>query len=409
MKQPLVSIVIPTCNVEQYVEDCLLSVLNQTYTNIEVICVDDISTDNTVKILERYGMRDKRIRVAHNEEKGGAALARNKGMKLAKGKYIYFLDSDDYIKENALELLCEAAERNEADCVFFDSICVTEQEELGGLDYRFRLPECEGTVYEGASLFEIMSRNHVYANSVCRRFFSADYLRRNSIEFPKLLTAEDMVFGVKSILLGERMLLLNQSLHYYRRHDNSLSTTYNATKTIALFKSYCMLLGFWMQNQFENKVDAGIDRYLKKIMLMIKRLYLRFGGEICADDFAEGKERHLYGILLEQRFEQKLNYMEEQTVEIIRSYNKVIVYGAGRYAAEVVERLHRQEINIYSLAVTKRYRNLQGIGDIPVEEIGQLVNVKEDAIVVLGVAEVYRNEVIGTLEKYGYKNYISID
>lgn len=409
MKQPLVSIVIPTYNVEQYVEDCLLSVLNQTYANIEVICVDDISTDNTIEILERYRIKDRRIRVAHNEEKGGAALARNQGLKLAKGKYIYFLDSDDYIKEKAIELLCEVAEQNEADCVFFDSICATEQEELGSPDYSFCLPECDGKVYDGPSLFAIMSRHNVYANSVCRRFFAADYLRRNSIEFPKLLTVEDAVFGVKSILLGKRMLLLDQSLHYYRRHDNSLSTTHNAAKTIALFKSYCSLLAFWMQNRYENSVEEELDKYLSGLLVVTKRFYLRFGGEIGAENFKAGKERHLFDILLVQGFEQKLNYMEERIVEKIKSYDKVIVYGAGNYAAEVVERLRRRGIKIYSLAVTKHYKNLQGIGDIPVEEIGQLVNAKKDAIVVLGVTKIYRKEVIATLEQYGYKNYIEID
>ncbi len=409
MKQPLVSIVIPTYNVEAYVEDCLLSVLNQTYSNIEVVCVDDMSTDGTVKVLEKYRTRDNRVRVAYNEKKGGAALARNHGLRLAEGKYVYFLDSDDYIKKNTIELLCGMAEKYQTDCVFFDSICAAEQAELQRPDYRYQLQKCEGKVYDGAFLFGIMSEKGVYANSVCRRFFLVDYLKGNGIEFPKLLTGEDAVFGIKSILLGKRMLVLNQSLHYYRRHDNSLSTIWNAGKVIALFKSYCLLLEFWIQNQFEAYTDEGLDKYLRELLTTIKKNYLRFGKEMAADAFEAGRERHLFDVLLVQEFEQKLNYMDEQDVRTIRSYDEVIVYGAGNYAAEVVERLHRKEIEVRALAVTKRNGSMRGIGEIPIVEIQELTDEKEKAVVVLGVTKIYRDAVIATLEKHGYKNYMTID
>lgn len=116
-----VSIIVPVYNVESYVAMCLDSLVNQTFSDIEIICVNDGSADESLNILEHYKKLDTRIKIV-NKENGGLSSARNAGMKVAEGKYILFVDSDDWISTNAIEHLYANAENNNSDLVVFDFV-----------------------------------------------------------------------------------------------------------------------------------------------------------------------------------------------------------------------------------------------------------------------------------------------
>ena len=124
MKNDLISIIIPVYKVEKYLEKCIESVLNQTYTNLQIILVDDGSPDNCGKICDEYAKKDSRIEVIHKAN-GGLSDARNVGISKAKGRYIGFVDSDDYIKENMYEILLNLIKKYDADvsiCNLYDVI-----------------------------------------------------------------------------------------------------------------------------------------------------------------------------------------------------------------------------------------------------------------------------------------------
>ena len=121
MDNSLVSIIIPIYNVEQYLDRCIKSVINQTYKNIEIILVDDGSTDKCPEICDQYAQKDNRIVVIHKEN-GGLSSARNAGMKVLKGEYMLFADSDDWIKENTVEELLQIAIEHDVDFVRFTPV-----------------------------------------------------------------------------------------------------------------------------------------------------------------------------------------------------------------------------------------------------------------------------------------------
>ena len=98
-----ISVLIPSHNVEKYIRECLDSIVNQTFKEMEIICIDDGSTDSTLDILNEYALKDSRIRVYENKENKGVGYTRNYLLSLAKGKYIYFMDSDDYLELDAFE------------------------------------------------------------------------------------------------------------------------------------------------------------------------------------------------------------------------------------------------------------------------------------------------------------------
>lgn len=121
-----ISIIIPVYNVEKYLHECLDSIINQTFTDIEIICVDDGSTDKSSEILEEYEQKDKRFTVISQPNKGVSA-ARNRGMQQAKGKYIMFVDSDDWLAHNACEQAYKAATGNDCDMLLFSHNKFTDQ------------------------------------------------------------------------------------------------------------------------------------------------------------------------------------------------------------------------------------------------------------------------------------------
>ena len=114
-----VSVVIPVYNVEKYLRECVDSVLIQSYTDLEIILVDDGATDSSGKICDEYVATDKRVKVIHKEN-GGLSSARNIGLDSSTGQYVYFLDSDDYIEPNTIKVLINTIRESEADFVFFD-------------------------------------------------------------------------------------------------------------------------------------------------------------------------------------------------------------------------------------------------------------------------------------------------
>ena len=120
MDQIKVSIIIPIYNVEEYLEECLKSAVNQSLQEIEIICVNDGTPDNSMDIVKRYAAADHRI-VIVEKENGGLSSARNAGLQAAKGEYVYFLDSDDYILENAMEVLYGQASKDALDNIYFDA------------------------------------------------------------------------------------------------------------------------------------------------------------------------------------------------------------------------------------------------------------------------------------------------
>ena len=113
-KNPLISIIVPVYNVEEYLDKCVESIVNQTYKNIEVILVDDGSPDNCPKMCDDWAKKDKRIKVIHKKN-GGLSDARNKGIDESKGEYLSFVDSDDYITDNYVELLYNIISKEHAD------------------------------------------------------------------------------------------------------------------------------------------------------------------------------------------------------------------------------------------------------------------------------------------------------
>lgn len=209
--EDLVSIIIPVYNVEEYLNACLSSACNQTYKNIEIIVIDDGSTDGSGKICDFFGNNDSRIKVVH-QKNSGVSHSRNVGLNLARGKYISFIDGDDYIKNNMIELMISNIKSNYDLCV-----CNFNIDNDSNIKYKtFK-------INENLTLKDYCNQM-LYGNSiegvVWNRLYNKSIL--NDIRFNEdLYLLEDLVFNIEYLKKIKSVFYINEPLYYYRKRANS--------------------------------------------------------------------------------------------------------------------------------------------------------------------------------------------
>lgn len=212
-----VSVIIPVYNAAQYLERCLDSVINQTLKDIEIICINDCSTDNSLEILEEYASKDNRIKIIDFKENKGVAAARNAGINEAQGEYIGFVDPDDYIDSDFYAQLYKKAYETKADIVKCNDINVVY---------------CDGTKKMLPQNESIKEHKINFWVQFTTAIFKKDFLIKNNIEFPEEMNVcEDIVFVTKSAILTNLIEIVPNANYYYIRRDDSLdSNQYNSQK-----------------------------------------------------------------------------------------------------------------------------------------------------------------------------------
>ncbi len=228
-----VSVIIPVYDVSEFLAECLVSVINQTMREIEIICIDDASTDNSMEILKYYKNLDDRIFVYSNEKNYGAAYTRNRGIQLAKGKFIYALDADDKIKPTALQKLYEIAEKNNSDVITFEGELLFQNEIL---EKKFK----DNTIYRqhcypqsaiGREYFSLFMNNSEWVASVPRHFYRREFIITNNLQFISGIIEEDEFFSFQVYLYAQNVCYIKESLFIRRVRENSVTTKEETEKT----------------------------------------------------------------------------------------------------------------------------------------------------------------------------------
>ena len=213
---PLISVIVPVYNVEQYLDRCINSILNQVYANIEIILVDDGSTDNSGKIADKYCDNDDRIRVIHKEN-GGLSSVRNEGVKYAHGDWIAFVDSDDYLKKQYLSILYNIAIKNNADI----ATCSFESFSDDGLILK-KSPSWPKTTLSGEEAVEDMLKNrrpaYAWLNLIKKELFLD-----NGIAFPVSKEFEDIATKIKLLCCAKKVAYTDEKLYMYLIRKDSIT------------------------------------------------------------------------------------------------------------------------------------------------------------------------------------------
>lgn len=222
MKDPQIkiSVIVPVYNVEPFLEECLDSILNQTLKDMEIICVNDGSTDNSLTILERYAKKDKRVQVI-SKENGGVSSSRNAGLAVARGEYVSFIDSDDFIEPQMLEMLYAKAKETDADIAITDLYLYDNKTKETSDDFRdqllyLRLKNKVVTLMEEPELISCIA--------VWDRIYKRSLIFQPDLRFAEGLVYEDHLFTVQALVRAHRIIVLPEKLYYYRKFGGNSIT-----------------------------------------------------------------------------------------------------------------------------------------------------------------------------------------
>lgn len=284
--QPLISVIIPVYNVEQYLPQCLDSVIHQTYPNLEIICVNDGSRDSSREILEHYAGKDSRI-IVIDQENQGLSGARNTGLLQTTGKYVMFVDSDDWIELETCEEAVMAAEKHCADLILWSY--VREYGNESKVKYMFWDDE---TVLEKAEVRSQLHRRLCgllgeelrhpdYANALetaWGKLYLAERIVNNHVEFidTKKIGTEDALFNLYALGYVERAVYLRKCFNHYRKiNKSSLTKTYNEQ----LFERWQRLFDYMDQYIQDNHLSVEYkDALNNRIALSLLGLGLNIAG-----------------------------------------------------------------------------------------------------------------------------------
>jgi glycosyltransferase involved in cell wall biosynthesis len=217
-QMPKISVIIPVYNVEPYLRKCLDSVIHQTLTDLEIICVNDGSTDGSLAILEEYAPKDSRITII-NQENQGIGNARNAGLDKASGKYIYFIDSDDWVEPDTLQKCITIMEEDsEIDLVGFGAFVEKEKvddEQVKGAQQYHSL--------KNSGLFATSPENiRQMVTTVWNKIFKTEIIKKYQILFPEGLWYEDNAFYYEYYLHTKKIYILNEYLYHYLQRVGSI-------------------------------------------------------------------------------------------------------------------------------------------------------------------------------------------
>lgn len=255
MLEPLISVIVPIYNVEKYLDRCIKSIVNQTYSNLEIILIDDGSQDNCFKICNKWAELDNRIKVIHKEN-GGLSDARNVGLKMAKGEYIGFIDSDDFISKYFIELLHRKLVETKSDLIQCDYLKVNdnylEKEKSVKTDFDIEIFNTEEAL---RLLIEEKKINQVVWN----KLYKKELLQKIRFEYNKL--NEDDFFTYQVFAKCNKIAYINLPLYYYLVRNQSIMGKKYSIKRLDGLEARFLRYNFIKKNYQE------LDSFGKKSLL----------------------------------------------------------------------------------------------------------------------------------------------
>ena len=295
-----VSFVVPVYNTGEYLMYCLSSLVRQTLNEIEIICVDDGSVDNSREIIQDFAQRDSRVKIILQEHKGTAS-ARNIGLDTVQGEYVHFVDSDDWISDNCAELTYNKAKINDFDLVCFNVANYDNKTKLVRENQfypsNFWPQNCENMVltwknYKNPFLGNFSAANKIYKTS---------FLKKNNIRFIDNLWFEDHPFHLETLLSASKIGVINRSLYFYRKNiiSSFMATMRTGDRAFAIFDVFDVLKNIVQKlnlyddlrrDFLEYTVCLGLNMFVNSTALSIKPRFYARHREYCKQISKNGEE-----------------------------------------------------------------------------------------------------------------------
>lgn len=307
----LISIVVPVYNVEKYMQRNLESLVNQTYENIEILVINDGTPDNSVEIINKYVEKYPKKVYLFNKKNGGLSDARNYGLKRAKGKYIVFIDSDDYVEHNMIEELYLSIKKNKSDI----SICniIDEYEDNGKTQvYSNYIPVTPCSIYEDKK--QMLNRFAAW-----NKMFDINLFKKNKLTFDKGFIYEDLRLVLKIYLYANKISYTNKALYHYIIRSGSIMTSANLEKNYNIILAMNNLIEYYQKEkkykEFKSEIEfLAIDHALIATSVRIIKI----------SKFSELKKNlKSYYDFMEKEFP---NYMQNKYINLLNRNKRIILF-----------------------------------------------------------------------------------
>lgn len=407
-----VSIIIPVYNVENYLKACLQSVQKQAIEKIEIICVEDCSTDGSLAVLETCAEEDGRIVILKNEKNEGLSYSRNRGMLAASGKYLMFVDSDDLLAENALIELCDYMSKHEADAILFNMTVILEGEaarekyenisDKSGRDI-------EPGIYGRGELLNAFSKICDWKVEAWRYFWKREKLLQMGIQFYPGLIYEDNLFSFYAWMKADRIVYLKRAYYIYRKRDGSIMYSHSYRQAESLFLIFDEILHYWKEQRFSEETDDAIRTYLDSIYrsFLQKKVYAPKYEKL---SFGSPADVYLYEKMWSQgRPVFTYAFLSKEKIQRLKEAPKVVVYGAGNVGGEAIQLLEQEGIRISAVAVTNLENNSTTINGYDIKDICSLESWNKIAVVLLAAVERHHASMLRILKEHGFENVMMFD
>ena len=267
---PKISIIIPVYNGEKYLHNCIDHILAQTFTDFEVIFVNDCTPDNSMEIIKEYASKDKRFRIINNIRNIGQGASRNKAIKRARGEYLMFQDQDDWFEPTAFEDAYNQISKNKNDYVIFNY--TAHYQDLGETELiEKRIKPFEDVINEpDIKPWTVKGRSIISTLAWCQ-IFNTEFVRKNKIRFSKQRNGEDTPFCIKARVWANSISILNKSLYNYRIYKEQTTTRFRQ-KYKELFKVREEAFNAYLKSPHKEEfTDAILIYYINTIFYWYKR------------------------------------------------------------------------------------------------------------------------------------------
>lgn len=427
---PKVSIVIPVYNVEKYLRECLNSVCSQTLTDIEIICVDDGSTDQSGSILDEYAAGDDRFHIIHKENEGyGKAM--NVGMDAVTAPYVGIVESDDIIVPDMYENLYQLMKEKKVDVIkadfyeFYVNKDGRRIEEYCPLMSNPQYTNMYGTVMNAYTHEDVFR----FAKYTWSGIYSTEFLRRENILHNETPGAsyQDNGFWFQTMVKAESIYFVNRAFYQYRI-DNPNSSVYSKAKVFAVCDEYDFVHRILDEMGEKGRLFYGWANFIRirdcignitrvsdenKLILaqQVKKDFIEAvkANEIDVKLYANYLKIKVFDILVNpEEYIIKENKRREKIVEITKEFDTIILYGAGFIGQKVQSMLKEGRVNtkIQYYAVTSLEGNKEEVRGIPIRKIDELSEYKDKSLVIVSVGKKYVGEVEENLKRLGFKHVI---
>ncbi len=433
-----VSIIIPVYNVERYLKQCIESAINQTMRDIEIICINDGSTDGSPEIMKEMAKKDHRIRLI-DKPNSGYGSTMNLGIDLAKGKYIIFLESDDFLLSGACETLFEICERHQLEIIKTDHYEFKTRKENDQIYKKYMKASWED---DPAHYHKVLSPKNTpilfhYAMYTWSCMYEREFLDKYKIRHNETPGAsyQDNGFWFQTLMYCERMYVLDQAFYMYRQ-DNPDSSIHSKEKVYAFSDEYSFIrtkIDRYDLDKEKKEMLFRICAYfdLKLNMISLKRVdkkYTRELIELITKKFEEYKKHEYFWVKeLDIDFIKKLmiclaepdrlknriwEYIEQDIMRkrILEKYDLIILYGAGNYARILLDSLVECKLwnKRFLCGVTSVEHPNEKIRGIEIVSMDTLLKYMDKALVILCVKMGTKSyeEMCYNLKKWKVKNVI---